>query len=255
MFVCLPISHSVLNSWYRCPLCDIQSGRKDNILRHIRNLHSTENFDEIVKKISKTVPRLKVPNATEQPVADVYKTTELNANQTSNVQCQYQSVIQFAGRSKTTPPPPPPRPIHVGSEGAKEMETKTSMNVSDASRADAIEKTRDESFSKELRVELTDVNDGDQKISNISIYRQLLSPYLRPPPNLDCRNGSQEQETHRGYQAQRDRLPIRKENVDIYRSILMCATDQDPQTVIQNSDTGIVHWSKRTSQCFNQIDQ
>lgn len=271
---------------FRCPLCDIQSGRKDNILRHIRNLHSDANFDDVIKKISKTVTRRKIPEAAETEHR-IESTEEVNVSQTlpnvvtemaknSNAVCQYQSVIQFAGRSQT----PPPLPTEDSEDCTTEINTAV---VSTSNYDDNAEKNLRKSFSNQLRVELVEPNERDQTISNISIYRQLLSPYLRPPPNLDFRNGSLEPEKLRGgYQVQSDRLPMRKENVDIYRSILMSATDQEHQTVIQNSSSVLhqdnvklttskteplvihgqsseyfseMHWRKRTSQCFNQMEQ
>lgn len=272
---------------FRCPLCDVQSGRKDNILRHIRNLHSDENFDDIIKKISKTVTRHKVAVAIETvAIPNIDTTEELNVDRTSTPDvaelpdktiavCQYQSVIQFAGRSQT----PSQVPTEHSEECTKEIDTPPNVNVS-TSHDDDSAKNIQKPFSNELRVELVE-EPHDQKISNISIYRQLLSPYLRPPPNLDFRNGSQEQEKHRGYHVQSDRLPIRKENVDIYRSILMSSTDQEHQSVIHNNSSVLqdnvkltnsktdalvihgqsseyfseMHWRKRTSQCFNQMEQ
>lgn len=265
---------------FRCPLCDIRSGRKDNILRHIRNLHSDENFDEIIKKISKTVARLKVPDAIKTvAIPDIKTTEELIVKQTPNV-CQYQSVIQFAGRSKTPPAPSPQVPINV--ECPEEINTSAVVNVPE-NIVDHTEKSLRKPFDNELHVDLIEPNEPDPKISNISIYRQLLSPYLRPPPNLDFRNGSQEPDKHRGYQVPSGRLPMRKDNVDIYRSILMSTTDQEPKTVIHNNcvTTSVVqgdvkltnskteslvihgqsseyfsemHWRKRTSQCFTQME-
>lgn len=256
---------------FRCPLCDVQSGRKDNILRHIRNLHSDANFDDIVKQISKTVARINVSGPVVQPIITAESTKEtITVNEPSNV-CQYQSVIQFAARSKT----PTPVPIDVTDDVPNEV--KSPINVPNDNSI--VKNNSHDTFDKELRIDLTEPNDSEQKISNINIYRQLLSPYLRPPPNLDCINGTQEQCKRRVYAVQqRDHLPIRKENVDIYRSILLCTTDQEQhQTVIsRKSDTDLplsngkaplvihgqsaeyfseMHWRKRTSQCFNQMEQ
>lgn len=257
---------------FRCPLCDVQSGRKDNILRHIRNLHSDENFDEIIKKISKTVARLKIPATVEpETIPDAKTTDKVNVHPTLNV-CQYQSVIQFAGRSQT----PPQMPMNRNEECSTDIGTPATNDDDDNT-----DKNVAKPFNNELHVELVEPNESEQKIKNISIYRQLLSPYLRPPPNLDFRNGSEEQEKHRSYQVQGDRLPIRKENVDIYRSILMSTTDAEHQSVIQNKANDVqdngklanskteplvihgqsseyfseMHWRKRTSQCFNQMEQ
>lgn len=264
---------------FRCPLCDVKSGRKDNILRHIRNLHSTENFDEIIRKISKTVARLKVPEKVEPVAVPIIQAPE-TLTETSNV-CQYLSVIQFAGRSQRSPP------VAMNVSDESSMETNTPANATIAKETvinehmDNSEKSVDIPFSNELRVDLVEPDESDQKMSNINIYRQLLSPYLRPPPNLEFRNGSEEQEKHRGYPVQRDRLLIRKENVDIYRSILMSTSDHEHRTVIQNKSTDVqdnvkltnsktespvihgqsneyfseMHWRKRTSQCFKQMEQ
>lgn len=225
------------------------------------------------------------------PVPSIAATEDLNVHRTStpdvaelpdksNTVCHYQSVIQFAGRSQT--PPPPPVPTEHSEEGLEESNTPANVNVSTSNNVDDTQKNLQKPLSNELRVELVEEsNERDPKMSNISIYRQLLSPYLRPPPNLDFRNGSQEQEKHRGYHVQSDRLPIRKENVDIYRSILMSSTDQEHQSVIQNNSSASqdnvkvtnskteslvihgqsseyfseMHWRKRTSQCFNQMEQ
>lgn len=270
---------------FRCPLCDVQSGRKDNILRHIRNLHSDENFDEIIQKISKTAARINVPDAHEpsSPSAAAIPSAPESAAPTvikAPSVCQYQSVIQFAARSKT----PVPILIEVIDCSAEPLHPPpTNTTVTTPRDDDTPEKNPPaESFNKELRIELTEPTDSGQKISNITIYRQLLSPYLRPPPNLDCINGtSQAAEAKTVHQ--RDRLPIRKENVDIYRSILLSTSDHEHQSVIARNDTTAVpenavkpvgnkasslvihgqsneyfsemHWRKRTSQCFNQMEQ
>lgn len=268
---------------FQCPLCDVQSGRKDSILRHIRNLHSEENFEEIIHKISKNVTVKKVHRPAESEFVSgiiienvvhdpIEKTTEASSTikPTDNPVCQYQSVIQFAARSQTPPQ------IQLPAEVIEENDNDESTNVS-INSDESIEKSPQKSFNKELHVELVEPNERDPKISNISIYRQLLSPYLKPPPNLDFRNGStQEQHNHRVF----DRLPIRKENVDIYRSILMSTSDEEHQTVIRNSSNishdnaqstknkteplvihgqsneyfSEMHWRKRTSQCFNQME-
>ncbi|KAG4080033.1 hypothetical protein HA402_006345 [Bradysia odoriphaga] len=323
---------------FQCPLCDVQSGRKDNILRHIRNIHSAEKFEEIIKKISKTVARVPVPDAIEKSVivANVTTKREVATIQTPKV-CQYQSVIRFAGRSaperleepmseKQTPEcldiptvlefsektptiehpdiptmlerseipitlvlpeipapvrPKTPTPIQiVVSDESSETDTATNVASALIDNSDKIQPNR---LNKELHVELAEPTNSSQTVSNISIYRQLLSPYLRPPPNLDHRNGAQEPERRRGYQVQGDRLPKRKENVEIYRSILMSSDDQEAHqtSVIQNNRTDVVeenvkstnnptsivihgqsseyfsemHWRKRTSQCFNRMEQ
>lgn len=219
--------------------------------------------------------------ATDSVATTNVETAEnLNVNQTSvdevKTVCQYQSVIQFAGRLHTSPPPPMEVTIE---ECTIETNSPAIVNVStvDDNKTD---KNEPNSFSNQLRVELVEPDENTQKISNISIYRQLLSPYLRPPPNLDFRNGSQEQE-HRRYHVQSDHLPIRKENVDIYRSILMSTTDHEQQSVIHNNSNDMqdniklpnskteslairgqsseyfseMHWRKRTSQSFKQMEQ
>ncbi|XP_037029804.1 zinc finger and BTB domain-containing protein 24-like [Bradysia coprophila] len=325
---------------FQCPLCDVQSGRKDNILRHIRNLHSAEKFEEIIKKISKTVARVPVPDAIEQSVivANVGTKKEVATIQTPNV-FQYQSVIRFAGRSaperleeptsersekqmpdrldiptalerseETTTIDRPeiptmlaraeipitlelpeipvpvrtktPTPIRIVVNDEYSSDIDTSTNEESIDNSDNIQPNR---LNKELHVELAEPTNSSQTVSNISIYRQLLSPYLRPPPNLDHRNGAQEPERRRGYQVQGDRLPKRKENVEIYRSILMSSDDQEPHqtSVIQDNRPDVVeenvksttnptsivihgqsseyfsemHWRKRTSQCFNRMEQ
>lgn len=263
---------------FRCPICDIQSGRKDNILRHIRNLHSDENFDDIIKKISKTVARLKVPDAIKTTdIPDIKTTEQLIVKPTPKI-CQYQSVIQFAGRSQTPPPQVP-----IKEQCSKEIAASANVSFSEHNDDHTETENLKRPFDNELHVDLIETSEHDQKISNISIYRQLLSPYLKPPPNLDFRNGSGEQEKHRGNQVQSGRLPMRKDNVDIYRSILMSTTDQEPKTVIHNNSvtTSVVHdnvkltnskteplvihgqsseyfsemhWRKRTSQCFTQME-
>lgn len=291
---------------FQCPLCDVQSGRKDNVLRHIRNLHSAEKFEEIIKKISKTVARLPIPDAVEQSViVSIVDTKEkVDSIQTSNI-CQYQSVIRFAGRSEapsseslaqpisqrsekeeTTKGPeiPPivrlktPPPIQVVENNDYSTET-IATNVPSTNNSDNIQSNP---LNKELHVELAEPSGSGQVVSNINIYRQLLSPYLRPPPNLDDRNGTEESAKRRGYQVQGDRLPKRKENVEIYRSILMSSDQQEHQpSVIQNSRADVaeesvnstknpativihgqsseyfseMHWRKRTSQCFNRMEQ
>lgn len=201
----------------------------------------------------------------EKPVDD------LNIAETSaNIVCQYQSVIQFAGRSQTSPKLQVPEVIEERSKG---ISSPVSVPLDNS---DNIEKHLQKKFNNELRVELVEPN--EPKISNMSIYRQLLSPYLKPPPNLDFRNGAQEQHKHRGFQSER---PMRKDNVDIYRSILMSTPDDGQQLVIRNNSNDShdneksstsktesfvihgqsseyfseMHWRKRTSQCFNQMEQ
>lgn len=293
---------------FQCPLCDVQSGRKDNILRHIRNLHSAEKFEEIIKKISKAVARVPVPDAMEQSVIvpNLNSKKKVDAVNTSNV-CQYQSVIRFAGRSDTAIPerleksttewsekptlqcPEKPTlhcsekastPIQIVVDDEFSPQITAPMNVSSIDDGNNIHPER---LNKELHVELAEPIDGGQTVNNVNIYRSLLSPYLRPPPNLDDINGAQEPAKRRGYQVQGDRLPKRKENVEIYRSILMSTDDQERhQTpVIQNNCADVVeknvkssnnptsivihgqsteyfsemHWRKRTSQCFNRMKQ
>ncbi|KAJ6637333.1 Zinc finger protein [Pseudolycoriella hygida] len=251
-----------------CPLCDVQSGRKDNILRHIRNLHSDENSDEIIKKISKAATRLKGPESNEGSVnSDVKSIEKIKIIESSNAVCQYQSVIKFAGRSQPTP-----QPSQQSEDCSKDAHVSSNVNE-DVSKTndDKLSKNIQKKYCNELRVELDEHSGRDHKISNINIYRQLLSPYLRPPPNLETRNGIQEKCGE--YSIQNDNLPIRKENVEIYRSILMSdhvqdhsMNDQNNKKLTNNKIDPLVihgqnseyfsemHWRKRTSQCFNQME-
>lgn len=47
-------SHFAGSKVYKCPCCDVKCGRKDNLVRHIRNMHPNENLPDILKNV-KTV--------------------------------------------------------------------------------------------------------------------------------------------------------------------------------------------------------
>lgn len=245
-------------------------------------MHSDENFDEIVIKITKNLVRHKVIKRPETPsgkvdnlhFADNQSTKECIVTQPPT-DCQYQSVIKFAQRSQTPSQSQPSVNIdEVDKECANDISIPAAACVNHTL-------TVPKQFNNELRIELTEPTEpADPKISNINIYRQLLSPYLKPPPNLDLRNGIRDQYSDTGFRkSQHAGLLLRKDNVDIYRSILM-STDVEQDTVIcdksivsqktakisNNKTESLVihgqskeyfaemHWRKRTSQCFSQME-
>lgn len=214
------------NQFYECTLCSAKSGRKDNIRRHVRNLHS-ETDDElrsILEKIFDNYDRKKnglVVKSTkvreektesEKPTNDQDNVPEANemserveeANSApSPVLNIATSVIKFVGRSQDIQPHREESLNRVQSSIVLNQET----SLTEQCNENLVERKLSESNSNETVDGPTDpiaeigVNlpsleplnfDPYPDIAplpllntntNLTVYRQLLSPYLKKPTN------------------------------------------------------------------------
>lgn len=232
------------NQCYECTLCPAKSGRKDNIRRHVRNLHSDSDdelrlilekiFDNFEKK--KTQLTAKLTEAREEKTEKGAATNtdmitksmvclqETNPTNQTNISCEETtktsnvvrniatSVIKFVGRPQSQQPQKKEEKrlpqIQVTTIPEEEQETSGSNNtvhvepkpqnptLVDTNSVDPIaeigvnfpslEPLNFDPFPDITPLPLLNTN------TNLTVYRQLLSPYLKKPtdPNNDGLNST-----------------------------------------------------------------
>lgn len=271
-------------SQYECPICTTRSSRKDNIQRHLRNLHPNEDQQKIFANI---LQNFKDKNTAKKHNKSIEKDVcqKLNAvfveETPTNFVYNPESVIKFAGRI-------PMAQIPIISEAITTNVNKTSIETN------ASKLKEDHKSTIKLVLEVDEPHDDDPSLNNIQIYRKLLSPYLKPPQAVLEASSKFSQDTNynvpinskiieNGNQKTSPsklklNVPVNKttsNQLEIYRRILMPTHDDDKMVTNNeknNSDKinvsdpskngqnrneyfSEMHWRKRTSQCFNQIDQ
>ncbi|XP_055304428.1 zinc finger protein 25-like [Sitodiplosis mosellana] len=215
------------NLFYECTLCSAKSGRKDNIRRHVRNLHSEsdEELQLILDKIFDNFEKRKTNSIACSNVVREEKTEKsraaMNTDQSVNVAACVQelnevrksveeepikplsvvrniatSVIKFVGRSqdvsvqkgeeksaKQAEIVDKPEPIQV----EESLEVVHGQLSSTATEPDPIaeigvnlpslEPLNFDAFPNIAPLPLINTN------TNLTVYRQLLSPYLKKQPD------------------------------------------------------------------------
>lgn len=281
----------LVENYYECPLCDVKSRRKDNIQRHLRNLHPNENHSELLQKVvekfneeSKRNRIQENDNVTEFEHSKSIVVQESASKPIEGIEPENCiSVIKFVG--PTTPPV-----IIVNHEDL-------------TNQATSIEPSNTTNLTNELHLDINDSPSETTPNNNIKIYRKLLSPYLKPPPAV--LNNSQPSSVPEPNQNTLDsnkiessfpklmqpiKKPINKITMDqfeIYRRILNPSHSSDSDTSSVASGSGIcgnnvakpnvgekqsndlnlikskeqsreyfseMHWRKRTSQSFSQMN-
>lgn len=241
-------THSDEN-FFECTLCSAKSNRRDNIRRHVRNLHSSseQELQIILEKIVEnfTIKRNRKSNKTEQVFTDteslrcddsgklaVVESTELEIIETECIAKDEDeimvinapvnnttSVIKFAGRVN----PPQQENLIIDLESKTEeveignADTMELVNVEITNTSSRLHQTGvmlkevieiESNPAAETSTELPSMNyepltfDPLPEIAplppintnNLSVYRQLLSPYLKKTthnPTQDHINSSQ----------------------------------------------------------------
>lgn len=202
---------------YECTVCSAKSGRKDNIRRHVRNLHADSEervalilktiFDNFTLKqnrsIKRPIPTKKTENQnlslTNDSTAKCTKfpkpkpniiVDDVNQIETSKVlRSNATSVIKFAGRA---PIQMQEDVINNRNPSAEKQTNKFDQPVST---------TTVDVESPSYNLDLPPLNyDPFPKFAplklntntNLTVYRQLLSPYLRKASATDCNNKTTE---------------------------------------------------------------
>lgn len=196
---------------YECTLCPAKSTRKDNIRRHVRNLHSNSD-DELQTILEKIIQNFsgkhkkKKSKKTEKTISsgsgmEVAKTSECEPNKLID---NTTSVIKFAGRTNQ---PDENSLIDLG--GSTECGNDLNLPVSTSQEE---KQTEDEGInsSADIATELPSLSyeplnlDPFPEIislpmintnTNLNVYRQLLSPYLKKATNSneECSSKSMEE--------------------------------------------------------------
>lgn len=278
-------------------MCPIKSTRHDNIRRHIRNLHTDKNIKELYRQISSTIEYNKkindneiateiVANFNSKPteydeidsIDNEKEKSELKLIPDSLNSC---SVIKFAGRSEET----------TKIDYSNEFTVKKSF-VNIISNEVIKEPDRSIIINTPLEINITEPIELQQSPpKNVQIYRQLLSPYLKPPKEVIENSNANTKQIHTTSAFNEDlpivpkfidnrhnNKPIRKryDNLEIYRQILMPnRIDENEEILASNRNVEVIsnksvvdvqtepnrsqsnfaemHWRKRTSQCFSQM--
>lgn len=222
-------THSDAN-FFECTLCSAKSNRRDNIRRHVRNLHSSseQELQTILEKIVEnfTIKRNRKSNKTEQVISDtesvrrddigkcgVVESTESEIVETECIAKAEDemsvisapannttSVIKFAGRSRVNPPQQENLIIDLESK-TEEVETSTDLEITNNScRLHQTNVIGNELIENSAAKTPTDLPSMDYEpltfdpfpeiaplplinTNNLSVYRQLLSPYLKKTTN------------------------------------------------------------------------
>lgn len=211
-------------AFYECTLCSAKSSRKDNIRRHVRNLHSEsdEELRQILKNIfdnfekeknksnkdEKTEKSKTTMNIEESKNASVCANEMIEARKSIEepimslnvVRNIATSVIKFVGRSRGV------QSVHENEEIIAEQ-TKTTVyepervqfdqkqqSSSTANEPDSIaeigvnlpslEPLNFDPFPDIAPLPLINTN------TNLTVYRQLLSPYLKKQPASSSENSN-----------------------------------------------------------------
>lgn len=207
-------------AFYECTLCSAKSGRKDNIRRHVRNLHSEseEELRLILEKIfenfankknglntgkithrekkteTKAAKSATAGLANTIPVANKNVLDNPNRSVVRNIAT---SVIKFVGRTQDVLQPQTeeiqPQSTHSAPEPSpsntseKQQTRHRSIEQLSQSEGDPIAETgvnlpsleplNLEPFPHIVPLPFLNTN------TNLTVYRQLLSPYLKKPSN------------------------------------------------------------------------
>lgn len=200
---------------YECTLCPAKSNRKDNIRRHVRNLHSNsdeelrtiltkiiENFSK--KQKTEKIDRVSQRSRDSEKVVERAKASKtINVEQLTNVpKNNTTSVIKFAGRTNQ----------QIDNVIDPTEKSKTILNS--LVRATHIE--HEKLNGNEINPVCTDVIDLPSlnyeplnldpfpeiaplppinTNTNLSVYRQLLSPYLKKSTNGACSSRTSREST------------------------------------------------------------
>lgn len=222
------------NQFYECTLCPARSGRKDNIRRHVRNLHSEsddelrailqkifENFNKKKNELTEKMSELRdektenvvrgIANEFKGNTICVQQPNETNAtvSSTNVVRNIATSVIKFVGRSQDIQTCWPEQKNDKEYSQSKQtlsskrdetspaklylnqIEQKSSCSVPtmDTGTIDSIaeigvnlpslEPLNFDPFPDITPLPLLNTN------TNLTVYRQLLSPYLKKTENLN----------------------------------------------------------------------
>lgn len=186
------------NIFYECTLCSAKSGRKDNIRRHVRNLHANSDsklqtilntiFDNYANRYNTDVEHNESKQKTELETIEIESVKSIKNIATS--------VIKFAGKSTVREV----NEVFIALESSsplKEYENDVDRCNSNQKNCQNLNSTNLESHIVQNNVEcdllkiyqpltldplpqmkplpLLTTNTN----SNLSIYRQLLSPYLK----------------------------------------------------------------------------
>lgn len=173
---------------FECTLCSAQCSRRDNIRRHVRNIHANENIVEVLRTIFQRYS--KKIKKTEQNAIDDDENDESGA---SVIVHNVTSVIRFAksntnalpvtGQSSASAEPKrsSARPSTDGSSNADMQLTDGDETPSDVSSKPPTPSDYASSPSQASNSPTpTPPTTVEQKPMNMHVYRQLLSPYLKP---------------------------------------------------------------------------
>lgn len=225
--------HSTDNLFYECTLCSAKSGRKDNIRRHVRNLHSEsdEELQQILDKIFDNFEKRKSGLTAFSNVVREEKTEKsiaaINTVQIANVAACAQelslvempvgdvpvkpsgvvrniatSVIKFVGRSQDVstrqdgeytvenPIQVEPESVEVEPEQPSSTATEHYPIAEIGVNLPSLEPLNFDAFPSIAPLPLINTN------TNLTVYRQLLSPYLKKQPDSSCSTNSTDASTH-----------------------------------------------------------
>lgn len=210
--ICLIHFNFSENICYECTMCPAKSGRKDNIRRHVRNLHSNsgEEIQSILKKIfdnyankhnskvllstreNETEKKNACVNARETQSKDDVNECEvaIPSARSSSLKNIATSVIKFAGRAQDQ------QPTSISDSQQAVIQSTKEIHIDRNERRDPCSNTLKFNLDQNVDtgVDLNSYNyeplnyDPFPEITplplintstNLTVYRQLLSPYLK----------------------------------------------------------------------------
>lgn len=200
---------------YECTLCTAKSNRKDNIRRHVRNLHSntddelktilTKIFDNFSSKQNQKFEKTDkngASTATTSGSVDLETVTILENNETTNVpKNNTTSVIKFAGRMNQQKE----CLIDLRADENRSIEPNQRNDTPKVKVSVPVTPTEIESYDvEEIAINLDPISEIETELpslnceplsfdafpaiaplprintnTNLNVYRQLLSPYLK----------------------------------------------------------------------------
>lgn len=209
------------NEFYECTLCSAKSGRKDNIRRHVRNLHADSEdelqlilqriFDNFSKKRvglkeNKTEPEAPMNVLVDKISPDcVQQTNEINQTEsamettkpTEIVRNNATSVIKFVGRTQEvqqTQDEEQSSGVVVNNIVNNAISDKTSSSSTQLKKQNPTENESRTNSIDPIDVNLPSLEPLSfdrfptmaplpllNTNTNLNVYRQLLSPYLKKP--------------------------------------------------------------------------
>lgn len=178
---CFLFVHPTEIDSFECTLCSVKCSRRDNIRRHVRNIHSHENVVDVLRAIFQRYST--ITKKTDKSVIDRDDKLLENVNNAT-------SVIRFAGR--IVPSPSSSMAEQKQPTPAPESTAKTCV-IMESPVSDVVPTTTTSSIAVSKQTS-SDKTGGSrlsppteplpaqrpQSWSNMSVYRQLLSPYLKP---------------------------------------------------------------------------